>query len=138
MFFIERSNSGGGWDIICVSPEPVTLADIQRPAGQYPVNYSEPGLVGAPCLLARIRVDGAVYEVYEWAQVPLNAADPESFSAWGWRLALRDTSIKFDAAPSWLSVTRGSAPQGTELSVPGGSDAPQHPDARMRADQSIP
>ena len=124
MFYVERSNAKGGWDIMCVASTPLTLDDIQLPAGSYPVNYELPALVGLPGMQARIRVDEAPYEIYDWAQIPLNPADPGSVTVWGWKLIRRDVSLKFDAAPSWMSVVRGGVPQ-AQVVVAGGEPAPK-------------
>lgn len=97
-FYIERlSGDPPRWMPLRVSSRLMHLSDLSGPSEGYPPSES-PGnfsaFAGAPGMLARIRRDDCVIEVYRWEKVPVETGgDENSDRKWGWNFIGRNPNL---------------------------------------------
>ena len=100
MWHIERTDKEGNWHPMMLGPHRLKISDLRGPPGpptgnqftgaHYMNGWPSPGnlteFAGKPGIQARVRYNDTVVELYDWGKVPVNPADPESDTLWGWKL----------------------------------------------------
>ncbi len=93
MFYIERSDDKGNWSLMMASPTRIGIDDLRGPPEDSNHNYlsnsspfNKSVFAGKRGWQARVRCDDTVVELFNWEKIPLNEMDPDSDTAWGWKL----------------------------------------------------
>src|SRR5215470_19534005 len=110
MWYVQRSNDKGEWITMMSGPHRLNIGDLRgSPGPAYGPAISADGLSmprvcsgdlfsslptpgnltvfsGKKGMQACVRYNDTITELYDWGKIPVNPADPESDTLWGWKL----------------------------------------------------